>query len=222
MRYVSEAFCGGFTPKLLGCYEAELHEVIEQIKERTYDQIIDIGAAEGYYAVGFARHFDGCLVQAFESVPHARLLCGELARLNGVEGRVQLHGECTVAALLTIEFEKPTLVICDCEGYEYVLMDPAAVPGLRKCDLLIELHDCFDERVTPAISARFRSTHEIAFVQSAPHDPKQFPAAGFLPRKDRAYAVDDLRAATMQWAFLTARDRPINHGEARSLIADIC
>src|ERR1700749_2885028 len=39
-------------PKLLGTYEQELHGTIETIKGRKYDVVIDIGGAEGYYAVG--------------------------------------------------------------------------------------------------------------------------------------------------------------------------
>src|SRR5277367_5483480 len=42
-------------PKLLGTYEMELHPVLDLVAKRHYDCVIDIGSAEGYYAVGLAR-----------------------------------------------------------------------------------------------------------------------------------------------------------------------
>ena len=42
------------TPKLLGCYEAELHPALDQVLQTAYDSVVDIGSAEGYYAVGLA------------------------------------------------------------------------------------------------------------------------------------------------------------------------
>src|SRR6478672_6897407 len=41
-------------PKLLGSYERELHPLIDSICAGQYDQVVDIGCAEGYYAVGLA------------------------------------------------------------------------------------------------------------------------------------------------------------------------
>ena len=46
---------GDLLPKLLGCYEAELHAIIEEILAATPDLVINIGATEGYYAIGMAR-----------------------------------------------------------------------------------------------------------------------------------------------------------------------
>jgi hypothetical protein len=40
--------------KLLGTYEQELHPVFEEVIAKQPRTIIDIGAAEGYYAVGLA------------------------------------------------------------------------------------------------------------------------------------------------------------------------
>src|SRR5688500_985732 len=42
-------------PKLLGSYECELHGALEQVIQGDYEQVVDIGAADGYYAVGLAR-----------------------------------------------------------------------------------------------------------------------------------------------------------------------
>src|SRR5262245_45426434 len=54
LAYFDETVWGSITPKWLGSYEAELHPAIEEIISRPYETIIDVGCAEGYYAVGLA------------------------------------------------------------------------------------------------------------------------------------------------------------------------
>ncbi len=206
MRYGGESFCSGYAPKLLGCYEAELLPTFARILAKDYPFVVDIGAAEGYYAVGLARSTEHIRVHAFEIDDHARGLCEENARLNGVSGRIVLHGGCDLAALRALPWAGRGLVICDCEGYEITLMDPEAVPALKTCDLLVEMHDCFDPRITPTLVERFQGTHDIHLMATAPHDPADFPAAHFLPPEEQVLAVDDGRAASMQWAFMEARE----------------
>lgn len=54
-------------PKFLGTYEANLHPAIRRLTARRYDVILNIGCAEGYYAIGFARAVPGAQVQAFDT-----------------------------------------------------------------------------------------------------------------------------------------------------------
>ena len=54
MRYLALAYCSEVLPKLVGTYECELIPGIEAICQAGCDRIVDIGAAEGYYAVGMA------------------------------------------------------------------------------------------------------------------------------------------------------------------------
>src|SRR5436190_882004 len=50
-----ESSGSGLVTKLLGSYENELHPFIQQLGANKYTEIIDIGCAEGYYAVGLAQ-----------------------------------------------------------------------------------------------------------------------------------------------------------------------
>src|SRR6266446_5569422 len=54
MRYIDNAFGSAYVPKLLGIYERELNDCIERACALSFPLIIDIGAAEGYYAIGMA------------------------------------------------------------------------------------------------------------------------------------------------------------------------
>lgn len=74
MRYIEKAVCSELPPKILGTYEMELHALIESIVARRPSCIIDIGAAEGFYAVGFATRLPNCMVVAFDQ-PRALRNC---------------------------------------------------------------------------------------------------------------------------------------------------
>src|SRR5437016_2600251 len=54
MLYVNQAVGSAHVPKLLGSYEAELHEIMRSVLTENYATIVDVGCAEGYYAIGLA------------------------------------------------------------------------------------------------------------------------------------------------------------------------
>src|SRR5262245_30471234 len=62
--------------KLIGSYEYELHDAIRYVQWRKPEVVINIGCAEGYYAIGFARLL-GVPVYAFDSNKAALALCDE-------------------------------------------------------------------------------------------------------------------------------------------------
>ena len=87
MRYVGSSYGSYHSYKLLGTYEKELHSAIASIKSIHYDTFVDIGAAEGYYAVGLASTLAARRLIAFEEEERGRSLLGELAKLNSLKER---------------------------------------------------------------------------------------------------------------------------------------
>lgn len=204
MTYVSEAVCSSLVPKLLGSYEAELHDVLAQILVRDYETVIDVGCAEGYYAVGLALRLPGAHVHAFDIDARARALCTKLAQANNVEERVMVEGECDHERLNSL-IRGRTLIVCDCEGCELHLLDPELAAELSKSDLLVELHDMIVPNITPTILSRFAATHEITLVNTAERDPNDFPMLKNLDRLTQRTAVAEFRDEPMQWVYLQAK-----------------
>jgi hypothetical protein len=206
MGYLSEAVCSSLVPKLLGSYEAELHEVLAEILSRDYETVIDVGCAEGYYAVGLALALPRARVHAFDIDARARELCTTLARANKVEERVIVEGECDHERLNSL-ICGPTLIVCDCEGCELQLLDPELAPELLKSDLLIELHDMIVPNITPTILSRFAETHEVTLVDAAERDPSAFPILKDFDLLTQRTAVAEFRDGPMQWGYLQAKTR---------------
>src|SRR6202040_3341645 len=125
---------------ILGSQELELREVIGRIIERGYGTIINVGGADGYYAVGLARRSPSSRVEAFETLGELHPLIESSARLNGVSARITLRGMCDANALRqSLEsVTPPALVVMDIEGGEVGLLDPRSIPQLRHADILVE------------------------------------------------------------------------------------
>ena len=64
MEYVTQAAEGVLVARLLGAYESELHPHLAAFVAQGLDCVIDVGCAEGYYAVGLARMVPGLTVYA--------------------------------------------------------------------------------------------------------------------------------------------------------------
>jgi hypothetical protein len=83
MRYLTRGFASAFAAKVLGTYEKELHGVIAAIMLVPFKRIIDVGAAEGYYAVGFAlAHPASPPIIAFEQQDMGRLMLSRMVKLK--------------------------------------------------------------------------------------------------------------------------------------------
>jgi hypothetical protein len=53
------------------------------------------------------------------------------------------------------------VVICDIEGAEGALLDPAAAPGLVHADILVEVHEGMRPGLVALLTGRFTATHRI-------------------------------------------------------------
>src|SRR5581483_9675541 len=124
---------GDMLPKLIGCYEMELHEAVARCVERQPDLVVNVGTAEGYYAVGLARLLPRAKVLAYDTAPLARDICLEAAILNDAHSRIAVAGACTPETLQNdLASSTNALLVCDAEGYERILIDPKHVPGLAR------------------------------------------------------------------------------------------
>src|SRR5438552_17735231 len=99
LTYVDSARGSSIGPKLLGTYELELRQVVEEIIARGYPLIINIGAGEGYYAVGLAKRMPATRFICFYAEPSNQEQIQTLAKLNGVEDRIDVRGFCDEAGL---------------------------------------------------------------------------------------------------------------------------
>lgn len=201
MHYAVPAAEGSRAARLLGAYEASLVPVIEVIIKRKYGLIIDVGCAEGYYAVGLARRMPKSRVLARDASEKAQGLCRALAAANGVEERVEVGGIMTHADFDICKTRR-SVVICDIEGAEDSLLDPVLAPGLVQADILVECHDCIKPGLTAKIRDRFAETHSVREIGRA-LDDSGFPEwMEDLSDMDRLIALWEWRMGPTPWLWM--------------------
>lgn len=194
--------------RLLGAYELELRPAVESVVQGAPSTIVDIGASDGYYAVGLARACPASTVYAYEMNFFPARVCHRLAERNGVSDRVAMRGECRTEDLRTLEPADPTFVLSDCEGAEQELMDPDAVPWLRSARLVVELHEFAAPGIEDVICDRFEPSHEIEVVRSRRRYVADWPALMEVPKvgyMDRELGVSEFRPVPIAWAVMNPR-----------------
>lgn len=206
----TSSFCSAYYPKILGTYEMELIPVINAFLEKGYCNIVDIGAADGFYAVGFALKSSESKIIAYEQSPRARKQLGILARTNGVQDSIEIRERCERSDMMSLPVT-PGLLIMDCEGYEEVLLDDPVIKRLKDWDFLIETHDGFSRGVTRKLIERFKPTHNVTIIDTI-HDLDKADhytpeAIQHLKRRDQDLLLSEQREhATLRWLFCHSKN----------------
>lgn len=204
MEYLGQAAEGALIPRLLGTYESELHPHLERFLAEGVDCVVDVGCAEGYYAVGLARRLPRAVVYAYDISPHARQACAALAQRNGVADRVVVRETFRPHDFETFAGRR-ALVVMDVEGAEAELLRPDLSPALAGMRLIVETHDPRGLGLLEDLRGRFEATHEVLRVDQA---PKTFDMPDWLrslPHLDQLLAVWEWRGIPTPWLVMRPR-----------------
>jgi len=204
VEFVEQTHHRHLTPKLIGAYESELHPAWDKILSEDYEQVLDVGSAEGYYAVGLALHYPQTEVIAFDTDAWARRMTTLMAERNDANN-LKVRSACTVSWLRS-NLKKEAFILSDCEGFEDQLIDPEKILILRTCDLLIELHESPAPGVTERMKERLSSSHDLTFLESQETNPADYPELQRLSKQRQNLAVSDLRSDNGQeWLYARAK-----------------
>jgi len=198
---------GDIAPKVLGTYEQELHEVLLQFKSRSYGAVVDVGCAEGYYAIGLAMLNKRWRIYAFDTDATARQVCQAAAELNAVDDRITIGGFCSTKDLGSLAQRHGALLcVIDCEGYELELLTSEFIERAG-CfsDFIIECHDFVKTGITDQLQDRFRKTHTVRLIKAGSRDPNRFDFLNKYDDMKRWLAVSEMRPCSMNWLVCEAK-----------------
>lgn len=205
MKYMPKASGSMLGPKILGTYEREIHGWIENAIGKDYDTLIDIGAAEGFYAVGFLCRSPNLRTHSFDLNRDCHHLQSRLAELNRVQDRLKIHH-----GFEHEWFEKhlpalgKVLFFVDVDGAENELLDTDRYPLLRDVDLIVETHDCFVPAVTDRLIDRFKTTHDVERVSSRTRRLEDLPALAKFTVRQKLELANEHRPP-QEWLSLSKR-----------------
>lgn len=197
LRYPTSRIADVDTPlgKLLGVYE---HEIAALFTRPGVGPFIDVGCADGYYAVGMPVANPGMPSYAFDLASSARELCSTMAELNGVAGSVSVGGRFSLSALRHIPHSR-ALVLIDIEGGEGALLSRGMAKELQTCTVVVEVHEFMAPGTQAALDESFRETHREPRIyrQSPPQEPPEI-ANWTAPERERA--LHEFRPSELWWA----------------------
>lgn len=207
MVYIDNSHGSQLLPKLIGTYELPVQEILKSwsVSPRS-DRVVNIGCAEGYYAVGVARLFKDAKVYAYDTSIEAGELCKKLAIANNLGEQIQIKQVCNHENLEK-NCTEGAVIICDIGGAELELLDPNRVPSLLKCDIIVETHDFIHAGITDAMIDRFNVSHDITIIVDTAYLPRwsKLGLDDALPNasnEERLLMLNEKRPPNMKWLIM--------------------
>lgn len=201
---------GNSSTKLLGCYEFELHETILHACWRRPKVVVNVGCAEGFYAIGLARMLPQTTIAAMDINLASLRKCEEMAERNGVWKQIEfLEGARSPQELVLPGYWGHRLYLVDVEGAELGLLDKDICPVLQHSDIIVECHDFFDRDTSYKLAERFGPTHRVELIR--PRFPRldQFKFLATSPTVMSALAAVEKRPMPCCWlaCWATVKDQ---------------
>lgn len=193
---------------LLGLYEQEVLSALASVPVRYRRSFIELGAADGYYAVGvlvndlFERSY------CFEISERGQKAIAANAALNGVSSRVQIHGvaEADFHTALPESATGNSVLLIDIEGAEFDVLTAKTFERFANSVIIVELHDHFFADATQRLE-RLRSICASAFrideLTTTNRDLSVFPELKQFSDTDRWLICSEGRRAMPHWYVLT-------------------
>ena len=192
-------------PMLLGVWEKELSFIWDSLENHEF--IIDVGAAEGFYAVGLARKYPNKKIIAFEMNPTSKILLEKTIKNNSVKN-LEVFGKCEYQDLSKIHNKlQNSFIVMDCEGHELELLKNSEPSIFKKTHILVELHEMYAVGCTNILKSRFADTHQVSEIEGQHRSLSDWPSElSFLrflfPQKLLLHFMDEGRPHPMNWLYM--------------------
>ena len=129
-----------------------------------------------------------------------------MAELNECNN-VKLHSKVDSQSISEL-IQGETFIVCDCEGFEEVNLDPTKQPRLLECDLLVEVHDHLAPGVSEKLNKWYVNTHHVEWInperRSIDEYQSLFPE---LTREQLREVLDEERDNSVCWVSLRRLSR---------------
>ena len=133
---------GDIASKIYGFYENKIQEKLKDLKKPI---LIDIGAADGFFAIGSLKSKICDFCYAFEETKKSRENLYITAEINDVKNNISIMGGVTkdnFFSLLPSEIDfSQTIILCDIEGGEFNFFTNEILKKIKYSNIIIEIHD---------------------------------------------------------------------------------
>ena len=195
-----------YASKILGCYESQVIEKIVSFSKPN-SLFIDVGAADGFFAIGLVRSKFFERAECFEISAKGHEVIMDNAIRNDVSNEIKLHGEAAANEILQFKQEGHNMVLlCDIEGGEFALFDEVTLKLLQGSQIVIELHPhkINDGKIQrKALIERAQRYYSVELLKRFPIPVGSFEELAEFNDNERMLAFSEGRGEAGEWLVLT-------------------
>ena len=194
--------------KVLGVYEPEVMQEIADLGP--FEDVVNFGAADGYFSLGV---LIGGLAKrsiAFEMTQKGREAVKDNAIQNGILEKVVIRGiadDSVGPQLEELQYKPETgLLLCDIEGAEFSVLSEKMLNDLKGTTIIIELHDRMMKEglsLRKALIARLPKDAKHRILTSKPTQWVGIPDIEVMSDNDRALICSEGRKVLGEWLIIT-------------------
>ena len=196
---------GDSSSKILGLYEKEIQDLIVSIqKDKKYSTFVDIGGADGFFAIGSLVNnlFKKC--EVFEISKKGRISIQKNSKQNNVYDSIRIHDKASKASLTKIDNINNSLILCDIEGGEYELFDEKLIKKIYPSDIIIEIHKNKENSLVN-FEKRFTKSYSLTKITQEPRSLKNFKELENINDNNRALITSEGRSCVQEWWHLSPK-----------------
>ena len=196
---------GDRSSKILGLYEKEIQDLIVSIqKDKNYSTFVDIGGADGFFAIGSLVNnlFEKC--EVFEISKRGRNSIQKNSKKNNVYDSIKIHDKASKRSLIKIDNINNSLILCDIEGGEYELFDEKLINEIYPSDIIIEIHKD-NENSLVNFEKRFTKSYSLTKITQEPRSLKNFKELENINDNNRALITSEGRSYVQEWWHLSPK-----------------
>ena len=186
MKLVPVQIGSMLAPKILGTYETEIQHFFADMSR--CDRLVDVGSAEGYYAVGCPFAHPHLQTIAFDTSEKAHEICRTAATKNGVLDKIEFRTLCTPDELSELATAR-TLVLIDIDGGEVDLLCSLPAERFLHAEIIVEVHRVKMTTTEARIIPHFERTHKATIIRQKINDTAQFRFLENASSMERMLAV---------------------------------
>lgn len=191
---------------ILGVYEQEILTELTKAPPKRQSLLINIGAADGYYAIGLIRGGYFARAVCYEMEALGQETIRQAAARNSVKDQIEVRGKASVELWSTFDDTElcDATVLCDIEGGEYEVFNREVFKALRHCKIIIETHRWAEteSRNTRSLAQESSSTHQTRLITMGARDLSSFPELSALDDTARWLMCSEGRPYRMEWLCL--------------------
>jgi hypothetical protein len=190
---------------VLGLYEQEVLDNLMKAPDH-FRVFVDVGAADGYYAVGLLHSGKVDRSVAFEARPEGQTAITLLAAQNGVSDKITILGTASDRFVDTLSAYKinshETMFLIDIEGAEFKILTEDVFAFLKDSLIVVETHAHIYDDPQGEIQRLIKiasMTHRVTTWYPGARNPWTIKELDDFPEIDRWILCSEGRFEVQQW-----------------------